>query len=414
MIKYFLFLIHLGSIVHNCDVFQTRRTCECKAVYTYASDGQSDLTNARTLFNLPSYDDCGINLGCERLDCAQKCLNKVRETLGGRADYITLSGIHKTCDLITAPNKPTVLASNSIRVWASWKYSTCRSGIEPVVQDVCCNRKCNCRLLTQKVSSDKNDADLSPLVDLTSSLPARDGSSYDCSLNLVNTCQDECMNVIGNYFSNNDIKKPNPLKLNLNMFTNDRYASDRVCTMLNEVVNKPGVDVYAQVDIVVDANRYVNLGRLCCRRECKCEYVFVNATTNNQSRPNYDIALVDPYQSLGYECANEISDCLTACRRSAFNLISLTNASFKLDETLSELDVFKGNNVYKKYICELINNDSPSEIYGFNVYIKYSAYGAQVALNKYPYKEDLHLGRICCQKTLGGVVGINRCNRTDP
>ncbi len=43
-------------------------------------------------------------------------------------------------------------------------------------------------------------------VDLTSSLPARDGSSYDCSLSLVNTCQDECMNVIGNYFNNNDIK----------------------------------------------------------------------------------------------------------------------------------------------------------------------------------------------------------------
>ena len=38
----------------------------------------------------------------------------------------------------------------------------------------------------------------------------------------------------------------------------------------------------------------------------------------------------------------------------------------------------------------------------------------QVALNKYPYKEDLHLGRICCQKVLGNLVGINRCNRTDP
>ena len=403
-----LILVHLNAI-YACDVFQTKRTCECTATYTYSNE------QSRTLFVLPSYDDCGINLGCEKLDCSQKCLNKVREVLGGRPDYITASGLNKVCDLVTSPLRPTILANSSIRVWAAWKYSSCRSGIEPVVQDVCCNRKCTCRLVSQHVSSAMNDFSMDSLADLTPSLAAVDGPSYQCSLDLMATCQDECMNVISVYFNNLGLKKPEPKKLNFDMFANDRAASDKVCALLGQQVTKPGTDVYVQMDLGESgASKFLSLGRVCCRSECKCEYVFREAFTNKEVRGNYEIGLVEPFRSLGYECSNGLSDCLEVCRRSAFSLINIANPDFKYEDSLSELDTFRGNNVYKKFFCDLINKQVPSDKYGFNIYIRYSAYKQHSPLDKYPYKEDLHVGRLCCQWVLNNFIGVNRCDYTDP
>ena len=410
---FLLFLIILQHLdpIQSCDPFQTRRTCECKAVYSQSLDP----ANVKTLFTVANYDDCGINLGCEKTDCAENCKKRVLDVLGGRQDYITLAGKNKVCALVT-PASLTITLANSIHVWAVWKYSTCREGAEPVVQDVCCNRKCKCQLTSQKVASISSPANLKTLTDLTADIVAPIDASYECATDLVSQCQDECLNVVGNFFNNKEIKKPDPKRLNLNVFMGDEYASNKVCLLLNEGITKPGVDIYAQIDTGISggADKFVSLGRMCCRRDCKCEYVFRDAFTNEEAHANVNIPTLDPYPSLGYECADELSDCLAFCRRSAFSLMSLTNSTFRPVDTLTETDIFRNNNIYKKYICNLLEVTQPSDGVGYNVYMRYSTYKGLPNADLFPYREDLHLGRLCCQKLLGSVIGINRCDKTTP
>jgi hypothetical protein len=74
----FLFLINLGTI-WTCDSIETRKRCECKAIYGMGV--QTLASDAKLLFTLPSYDDCGINLDCEReRSCMAKCISQVSKT----------------------------------------------------------------------------------------------------------------------------------------------------------------------------------------------------------------------------------------------------------------------------------------------------------------------------------------------
>lgn len=52
-----LSLICFNSI-ESCQIFETKRTCECSLIFNM--NGSMSIIN---LFDLPSYDDCGINLG---------------------------------------------------------------------------------------------------------------------------------------------------------------------------------------------------------------------------------------------------------------------------------------------------------------------------------------------------------------
>ena len=66
----------------------------------------------------------------------------------------------------------------------------------------------------------------------------------------------------------------------------------------------------------------------------------------------------------------------------------------------------------KENLCDLIKQDkSRSDVYpGYNIYLRYSLND----YTKYPYSEDLHLGRLCCRFTLKNYIGVNRCLKTDP
>lgn len=149
-LSYFLFIIFINlSLVSSCEFFETRRTCECKALY---SIGQN--TSAlKVLFDVASYDDCGLNLGCEKLECATNCANSIRKIVGGRPDFVTDQGKESLCGMVAPSTNDVISVPGGIGLWASWKYSTCRQGIDLVVQDVCCNRKCNCNLVNQDVKT---------------------------------------------------------------------------------------------------------------------------------------------------------------------------------------------------------------------------------------------------------------------
>ena len=70
-----LVLANLNSIL-SCEIFETRKRCECKAIYGMGV--QASPNEARHLYTLPSFDDCGINLGCNKeRDCMTKCISQV-------------------------------------------------------------------------------------------------------------------------------------------------------------------------------------------------------------------------------------------------------------------------------------------------------------------------------------------------
>jgi hypothetical protein len=156
----------------------------------------------------------------------------------------------------------------------------------------------------------------------------------------------------------------------------------------------------------------IALGRVCCQKKCDCEFVFKDAETGRDVRQNLNIPIppifLQQTQNLGYECSDELSDCMSFCRKTGFTIVSAVEPDLDQDESTSETDTFKVNE-YKKYMCNLINQSRVSDTQGYNVYIRY--------LNRdnalFPYKDDLHVGRLCCKKTFGQFIGLNRCNQTD-
>lgn len=59
-------------------------------------------------------------------------------------------------------------------------------------------------------------------------------------------------------------------------------------------------------------------------------------------------------------------------------------------------------------MCDLIKIKRDNVHPGFNIYLRYS-----INSEKYPYSEDLHLGRLCCRYTLSKYVAVNKCLKTD-
>lgn len=95
------------------------------------------------------------------------------------------------------------------------------------------------------------------------------------------------------------------------------------------------------------------------------------------------------------------------CRKQAFSLITTIDSGFDLSQTITDLDAFTKNE-YNQYICKLIDLSVPGDTTGYNLYLRYTT-----DKNIFPEREDLHVGRICCQKTLGNFIGFNRCDRTN-
>lgn len=82
-----------------CQVFETIRTCECKAIYT---NGHEDKVEKK-LLEVPPRKDCSVNIGCSQTlynDCANYCMRTIRKLLGDQEANITPTGMNKICRLI--------------------------------------------------------------------------------------------------------------------------------------------------------------------------------------------------------------------------------------------------------------------------------------------------------------------------
>lgn len=129
------------AVVEACSGLQTRKTCECRATYSYQNQ-----PNVERDLNLPlsSYDDCAVNLGCDKqLDCSTFCRRQVQELLGGNQTYFTQSGQDRLC--LMAVNTQS-LNENGIMLKSHWTYSGCSSSSNVIISGLCCNLRCNCEL----------------------------------------------------------------------------------------------------------------------------------------------------------------------------------------------------------------------------------------------------------------------------
>lgn len=168
-----------------------------------------------------------------------------------------------------------------------------------------------------------------------------------------------------------------------------------------------GVDIYAEIDTESE-KIYTSLGRVCCERKCECNYVMKDAKTGVEAPNKFPIAQLEKL-NLGYECTNELNDCMGFCRRQALQIVNLVNPLYDKNQTTPDLNPFYLNE-YKKYLCELLDVTMVADdTYGYNFYVRYTSESSI-----FPLQEDLHIGRLCCRKFLNQYIGFNRCDYTNP
>lgn len=323
--------------VKSCQFYETKRICECSVTYTANNEP------FKTLFDLPKNEECGVDLGCATINCKRKCLNNARQWLGNNENYINLQAKNKLCEFISPNNKPV----NKINAWASWKYSGCSSGNEPLVQDMCCNKRCKCLINSQTVTKYLNESKQIIIQDLTDQLPFKE-KSYECGLSLLEECQTDCMSLISSYFNEPVIKNPDKNRLNLNIFFS-RFASNKVCTALNIQIKKPGIDIYAQIDTRENNNliNFISLGRVCCKEECDCKFFIRDSKYRNVTNVS-DSYINSTLTNLGYECSDELSICMKQCRNKGIEIATIIDPTRNINATSLNLDIFEvqGSNFY--------------------------------------------------------------------
>lgn len=239
---------------------------------------------------------------------------------------------------------------------------------------------------------------------------------YQCRYNESDECHLTCLDRLSGYFADTSLTQPDNSQLNMNYFANNPTKSKRVCEDLNKPIGKPGTDVYVQsyTQALRSTSKYTNLGRLCCASPCKCEYIFQFAQ-NNTSIDSMSVPIVeDVALDLGYECSDELSDCISYCRKIAFISIDINDVGYVKKDTTQRTDVFYRDlkAQYSQYICKLIG-DALMDDHGFSVYLRYSA--SRKTPDEFPYREDIHIGRLCCDwfPLQGGIwLPVNRCNKT--
>jgi len=234
-------------------------------------------------------------------------------------------------------------------------------------------------------------------------------------LNELDECHLACMEKISNYLDDPDLIRPDESQFNLNVLANNASKSNRICMELNKPINKPGTDVYVQsFTQSLRTSKYTNLGRVCCVSPCKCEYIFQYAETNEEIRALVVPVVDDIKLNLGYECSDELSDCIAYCRKIAFITVDLKDPNYVKRDTTQRTDVFSSlPSLYNQYMCSLIGLNLWDD-FGFNVYLRYSA--SIQTPNEYPYREDIHIGRLCCQyyAIFGQWLAGNRCYKAPP
>jgi len=357
---------------------------------------------------LDYYEDCDLNLGCERAaSCEAFCLNQARNLLDPTNNNGQLSQASRdmACKLI-APNQSLTGTAEGLSLHSVWKYGQCSRGQNVVMESVCCAKRCMCAIFGQKVNDDDGEEmqilwDLSGQIDLGS-------LAYDCEESEFNDCERKCRQLVGERLEDEKIKsmfiRDNP-SYNLFGKTKSLVASSRVCSEGGETVIGH-YDVFVKVATDLEkfskTGKFLPLGNLCCRRKCKCELLRQNALTVSSGVRQKSELLIDLSDllsegKLSYECSRSREVCIRDCRQALgefFQSDLIRNNSTAIDWLTTDLDVFS-ENVSGVRVCEKIQQDLKPP--GVNVYLRARIVGEE----DFPSVEDIHVGRICCFPFIG-------------
>ncbi len=410
-----LLVSHIVNIASACSGLQNTRTCSCTTSYSFGSQNQSN----SLLLPIKSYDDCGINLGCEKVnDCSQYCFRKTKELLGSDPNQVTQIAQDKLCSLI-AVNQSITGMDNGINVWVNWQYSNCKTGINQIISSLCCRKRCICDMIGQ---TKINKIDL--LIEFTKEMAPKP-IAYDCAESEFDECEKECRILVGNKFKNEEIKEfTNKLIPNYNLFqvsypdyqqTSDDSASELMCKILNRKVETPGYEIFVKIAtdnlFFKNLGKYLPVGRLCCKQECKCEIFsqtanFLTESGKDKSLKFEDITnIVDSdVRNFSYDCFNTKQSCMKYCRNALGQYLQsdliMKNATAS-NWITTDLDVFSENTPGTRLCQKLQTNVAPP---GLNFYLRSNTGSAD-----FPYTDDLHIGRLCCFPFMGRFVPFNRC-----
>lgn len=399
-------LLLTSSVADACSGNEVSRTCECTAMYTAGeydlvdSMGVStvDESNLKRLFTVKSYDDCGINLGCEtskQNDCARYCTSQIIEKLAS-ASVINELAKASLCQLVMGEEP---LFENGLRLFAHWKYSSCKSGYNVIVKNVCCNRVCDCKLLKSTVSGGVESLIYAESVKQ---------KAFQCDKASDDPCLAECRSKMAAYVRDPALASTSSVSLNL--FANQATAN-HVCRLLQpEAIASPGVNIVVRAE----TNRYkyanyIHLGQLCCYGDeiCKCALALRGFdTTGAQSLKarvlEYSLAAT---ANKGYQCHAELRSCMKECRNGmlppAYDSVQMTSDLYPLDTQLAiQVCSSLQTDLFPTAKPEDLENEYKN---GIDVFIEFNQDKA------FPEHEQLFLGRVCCRNSPNGLTPSIRC-----
>ncbi|CAF0861015.1 unnamed protein product [Brachionus calyciflorus] len=394
IIFYCLIKFNLG-----CSIFETKRTCQCSYEYTY---GNNQVNFKEITFPIDSYDDCATNLQCDKkLSCAKYCKDQINYLLGNDLDRFNQNAKNSLCKIILNNEN---LNSNGLIFRTLWKYSNCDSGYAEIVSNVCCNPRCKCEIIGQNLLKK-----IENVYNFTRYLPTKH-RAFDCSLNEFNECEKDCRSIVSNELKNQELSqsalnRPIP---NYKIFKAFNFASEFMCKEFNQKISKPGLDIYLKIYFdqeEEDENNFKNLpmGRLCCKRKCSCELYSQNASLpgdyleKSQLLDNLDWLVEKNNRYLSYECFNEEFSCMRECRQAFSEYVQsdllIRNQTLTTSLT-SDLDL-TSEKVSGSRLCQILGKEIADP--GVNIYLRYSS----VDTKKFPYTEELHIGRLCCRPYSG-------------
>lgn len=262
------------------------------------------------------------------------------------------------------------------------------------------------------------------LFDFNSMLPVKP-LSYPCRISEFGECEADCRRVVGRELKNDEIlASKNGLVPNYNLFegavhaNSGRLSGEYACSRYGRAIRKPGLDVFAKISTdparFDTVGKYLPLGRLCCRKQCHCElywqealYVSQDSLEKGSLLQNLTAAVSARARHTSYDCHDEISDCLAECRAA---LAEYLQSDFLMrNETLkplvtSNVDVLAEGTPGSRVCSQLARNISDP---GINLYLRYFT-----DERKFPFIEEVHVGRICCLPFSGAqfvFVPFNRC-----
>lgn len=121
-----------------------------------------------------------------------------------------------------------MIALNRTQVVAEWRYVGCSEamGKQVLVDDLCCNRQCSCKVFGEKVS--KTDTNTQITLPIKTLDVAYDNIAYECSRSELDDCQAKCFDALGVYLKRDDLGQLNLKQRNLNIITTHEYSAKQV------------------------------------------------------------------------------------------------------------------------------------------------------------------------------------------